>query len=421
MRFKASSCSEVAIPKNFEAVRVTLGSTNGRQLVFSHTADAVAKGAFMSGGVVFFTHIAGFSTEAVGAAFSLQAVGGLVGTLFLGPVADLFGAKRILVLMLTVQAVIFCIYPFLHQAWFFFPLLFLFGCAQYGGGPAFGALINTSFGVKARVPVRSVLRTAFNLGFSLGTGVAFLAISLGRWELRMLPFIAGLSMLISAGLSSMLSAVSGASTMRRRLFGAIRDKRFLAIVATNFPLSLHSTILLVALPLVMLHVHGLPDWAVPLTIIVNTVLAIALQIPASRGAETPLGAARVGRSSGLWLAAACTLLFVLGLGFTDILLSLTITGVIVVLLTLSELRQSAASWGMAHELAPREATAEYIGTFNLYSVLQGVFGPLFMVAILGYLGPWAWWAIIILVIAASALLPATVRRFMKHQSTVVQP
>ncbi|MER7330072.1 MULTISPECIES: hypothetical protein [unclassified Micromonospora] len=57
------------------------------------------------------------------------------------------------------------------------------------------------------------------------------------------------------------------------------------------------------------------------------------------------------------------------------------------------MQQAASAWGLAHELAPESAQAEYLGAFNLHGVAQNVFCPALLVAALGATGSWGWVAV----------------------------
>lgn len=386
-----------------------------RILRFLHLADALGKGIFLSGSIIYFSRIVGLSTWEIGLGMSLAGVGGLVATACLGSVADRLGPRLILALMLVVQAAGFALYPSIHGVGMFLIVVTIMGFADYGGGPAFGAIIGSMFTSEQRVRQRAVLRTYFNIGFSLGSGISAIAIALGVQWIQALPVLSAGLMCAAAALVALLPRVPRIAAPGSKIFAAITDRRYMAIVALNFPLALHATILLVALPLLIVSTTDLPDSVVPILLIANTVLVILFQVRASRGADDIAGASRVGKESGYWLAAACTLIA----GLTALSGAWALLGIslIVLLLTLSELRQATASWGLAHGLAPEHARAEYIGTFNLHSVAQSVLGPLLLIGAMDSLGSLGWLLIAGAVLGAGFLLPAAVRAFASVKST----
>ena len=386
-----------------------------RILRFLHLADALGKGIFLSGSIIYFSRIVGLSTGEIGLGMSLAGVGGLVATACLGSVADRLGPRLILALMLVVQAAGFALYPSIHGVGMFLIVVTIMGFADYGGGPAFGAIIGSMFTSEQRVRQRAVLRTYFNIGFSLGSGISAIAIALGDQWIQALPLLSAGLMCAAAALVALLPSVPRIAAPGSKIFAAITDRRYMAIVALNFPLALHTTILLVALPLLIVSTTDLPDSVVPILLIANTVLVILFQVRASRGADDIAGASRVGKESGYWLAAACTLIA----GLTALSGAWALLGIslIVLLLTLSELRQATASWGLAHGLAPEHARAEYIGTFNLHSVAQSVLGPLLVIGAMDSFGSLGWLLIAGAVLGAGFLLPTAVRAFASVKST----
>lgn len=82
-------------------------------------------------------------------------------------------------------------------------------------------------------------------------------------------------------------------------------------------------------------------------------------------------------------------------------------GVLVVVLGLSlaEIAQSAAGWGLAYALAPEHAQGEYLGTFGLHLAVQGMLGPVLLGA--GIVTSWGaagWLAIGVVVLASTFLV-----------------
>ncbi|MEH1097777.1 MFS transporter [Micromonospora sp. CPCC 205561] len=374
---------------------------DARLLGALHFADAAGKGVFLSGSAIYFTSVTGLSATQVGIGLSAAGASGFVASLLLGVAADRVGARRLLFAMLVAQSVGFALYPLVGGAAAFYALVTAVGFAEYGGGPAFGSIVASLFEPKDRVRVRAVLRSLFNLGFSLGSGVTALAVLLGGPAVRALPLVTCALLAGSAALTLRLPAggtVAGPST---RWFGAVRDVRFMRVVALSAPLALHASIILVALPLWIVTQTDAPPVLVPILLVSNTVLVVLLQVRASRGAETVLGAASVARRSGLWLAGGCLLAAVAGvLGSVSAALLICVA---MLLLTVAELQQAASAWGLAHGLAPESSQAEYLGAFNLHGVAQNVFGPALLVAALGATGPWGW-VIVAAVAAVAALL-----------------
>jgi hypothetical protein len=131
--------------------------------------------------------------------------------------------------------------------------------------------------------------------------------------------------------------------------------------------------------------------------VLNTVLVVALQVRASRGAETVTGAARVLRRSGWALFAAC-LVFALS---AQAPLAL-VAGMVV--LTVAELWQSAGAWGLSFALAPEDRQGEYLGAFAMGTRIYDSAGPALVTALTLGAGAFGWAAlgVLFLVTAWSA-------------------
>lgn len=80
------------------------------------------------------------------------------------------------------------------------------------------------------------------------------------------------------------------------------------MTALGSVLALQFAMLEVGVPLWIVQQTDAPRITVVSTLIVNTVLVIALQVPATRGTEHPVAAARACGRAGLILAASCLVL-----------------------------------------------------------------------------------------------------------------
>ncbi|RPF24872.1 MFS transporter [Streptomyces sp. TLI_185] len=380
----------------------------GRERLLScvNLAYAVGRGVFLSGSVIYFTTVSGLSPTQVGLGTSAAALSGFVASFLCGAAADRLGARRMLVALFALQAAGFALYPAVHSAGPFYVLIVAVGFVEYGVGPTFGAFVGSQIVPAERVQVRAMLRTVFNIGFSAGSGVTALALLGGGTLVRALPWLSA-ALLLGAVLlilrlprATAAPAAPAAGTVRR--FGALRDVRFVALTALSAPLALHASVLLVVLPLWAVSRTDAPHALVPLLLVANTVVVVLLQVPASKGAETVRGAARLARRSGVWLAAACAVAATAAYG--NALTASVVLGVAVLLFTMAELQQSASGWGLSHGLAPDHAQGEYLGTFQLHMVAQGVLGPGIVSAAALSWGAWGWAAVAVVVLVAGLLI-----------------
>ncbi|MER6738520.1 MFS transporter [Streptomyces puniciscabiei] len=379
----------------------------GRERLLScvNLAYAVGRGVFLSGSVVYFTTVSGLSPTQVGIGTSAAALSGFVASFLCGAAADRLGAGRLLLVLFALQAAGFALYPAVHSAVLFYVLIVAVGFVEYGVGPTFGALVGSLTGPAERVRTRAMLRTVFNIGFSAGSGVAALTLLGGGTLVRALPWFSaalllGAVLLILRLPRATATDAPAAGTVRR--FGALRDVRFVALTALSAPLALHASVMLVVLPLWAVSRTDAPHALVPLLLVANTVVVVLFQVPASRGADTVRGAARLARRSGVWLAAACAVAATAAYG--NALTASVGLGVAVLLFTMAELQQSASGWGLSHGLAPDHAQGEYLGTFQLHMVAQGVLGPGIVSAAALSWGAWGWAAVAAVVLVAGLVI-----------------
>lgn len=102
-------------------------------------------------------------------------------------------------------------------------------------------------------------------------------------------------------------------------------------------------------------------------------LAVLLQVAASRGAETVTGALRAARLSASFFVLSCLIVLVTHdtIGWVTIALvwigHVTVTG--------AELFQSAAHWGLVAELSDPDRRGEYQGASRLGGTIGSVGAP----------------------------------------------
>ena len=377
-------------------------------------AESVGKGVFMSGNVIYFTLAVGLSPAQVGLGISAASLAGFVASLLLGMVSDRIGARRLLTILFVAEAVGFTLYPLVHSVPVFFTLIVVMGFLEFGTGPSMAALIGTLVPAEDRVRMRAVMRTVFNIGFSIGSGIAAIAV-LGRDVLDAIPLATAVLIGVAAVLVRLLPADRSRPTaVRAKKFSAVRDIRFVTVVGLSSVLAAHVTIVLVALPLWVLSRTTAPHWMVPLMLVLNTAFVITFQVRASRGADTVDGAGRMARRSGIWLATACGIVAITAwTSNTAVTVAVLLTALLV--FSVTEVMQSASAWGLAYGLAPERAPAEYLGTFDLHVISQNVVGPALISGVVIAFGPWGWALIAAVVLTAAAFIVPAARRARSNE------
>jgi hypothetical protein len=136
------------------------------------------------------------------------------------------------------------------------------------------------------------------------------------------------------------------------------------------------------------------------------------QVRASRGAGTLAGSARVLRWAGLGNAAACPVLWLSGA--TSSVTTIVLLVVAAVLVTASELWQSAASWGVTTLLPPPGRRGEYLGAFKLGTAAQSMAGPAILTWLAIGTGGWG-----CLFLTGPVLAGPVIENALTHRSTQV--
>ncbi|MGH3567401.1 MAG: MFS transporter [Pseudonocardia sp.] len=386
-----------------------------RRLAVATLVDASGNGFFISGSAAFFVVHLGFPAEQVGIGLSLAAGMGTVASIVIGRLTDRYGARTVYVVLAVAQGLCYACYPLVGSFWALLVVVSLAAIADFGSAPAWGSLVGGNVPNDQRVRIRARLRTVYNIGFSVGvllcgvvvavgTPAAYVSLALGN----------ATSFLVGAAVARRVPEVRIPARSSGPLRVALRDTPFLAVTLVWAVLSLHISVMLVAIPLwIVERIDGLGSMMVSVLFVLNTAMAILLQVWASRGAETWSGSAKTARRSGLLLAAGCVALAITDYIGTVFAVSLLVLAT--VLVTFSELFRSASSWGVVYALAPDGKLGEYLGVFGLSTSIQAMAGPgliTLLVAAFGGLG----WLVVGGVAGAAALLAVPVTTRAAHRS-----
>ncbi|MFG2500694.1 hypothetical protein ACGFSB_21065 [Streptomyces sp. NPDC048441] len=183
------------------------------------------------------------------------------------------------------------------------------------------------------------------------------------------------SFAVLATLASRLPVLSTPAKSLRRRFSvdALRDGPFLSFTGINAVLTMHMTLLSIGIPLWIVEHTEVPAAVISPLVAVNTVLAVALQVRASRGTDTIAGAARGLVRAGGSLAVCCLLL--VAAPKPPVVLAVGVLLLAMVALTAGELFQSAGGWGESYLLAAPGQEGVYLSVFWLGVAVQQIAAP----------------------------------------------
>jgi MFS family permease len=118
--------------------------------------------------VVSYAMYCGLGSLAAVSVYSVEGLAGLGGRLLLGVLADRYGAKRVLVTALAVQAMAIAGYLAVNELDEFYALAVIFGVAYGGGMPLYASLARDYFGQRIMGTVFGAATMLSSLGMSIG-------------------------------------------------------------------------------------------------------------------------------------------------------------------------------------------------------------------------------------------------------------
>ncbi|MFC5665787.1 MFS transporter [Kitasatospora misakiensis] len=401
-----------------------------RRLARITLLNTLGSGLSLSVGVLFFTRFLGLSAAQLGLALTAAGFCGVVASVPAGRAADRWGARPILVALVALTGLGTAGYTLVDGYPAFVALACLVSAADRGASAVRNALYAEVLPADKRVAGRAYLRVVTNVGLCLGTGVGAIALQVDSRTGYLTAILADAASYLAVAVlfhrlrvrgavgAGAVAAreerepVKGAERPARDRNPALRDGPFLVVTALSAVLSLQFAMLEVGVPLWIVQQTDAPRITVAGTLIVNTVLVIAFQVPATRGTEHPAAAARACGRAGLILAASC---LVLGLAHgTPAALAAVVVLVGVALQAVGEVLSQAGTWALSYDLAGERAHGAYQGVFNAGNSASLMIGPaLVSTAVIGY--GLAGWAALGTVLAAAGLAMGPAVRWARHR------
>ncbi|MEV7097635.1 MFS transporter [Amycolatopsis sp. NPDC051045] len=393
---------------------------NERRYAMAIFLDSIGDGLFITGTTVFALRVAGLSPQQVGLALSAAGIAGFLGASTFGRVADRFGPRRVVTVLCLVDAIALLSYTLADSFAAFTVVACLASATAFGKGPANSALVSTITTAERRVRLRAQVRSLNNLGFTVGAALAGLALAIGTMPAyHALPIGDAATVLLEALVIRGLPEARTAAVAAHRSFTALRNIPFLLTTALNAMLTLHTTLVNVVVPLWILGPMGAPAPLISVLLMINTVLVVLFQVRLSRGAESLAGSIRLARWSAVVLVAGCVLGGLSqGLAMVPGVLLIAAS---VVLLTVGEMVQSGAGWGLFYGLAPQQAQGEYLAGLEMSLAAQSILGPAFgtwLVLTFGLLG---WSALGGLFLGAAVLIGPAARWTSRRLARLYPP
>jgi hypothetical protein len=188
----------------------------------------------------------------------------------------------------------------------------------------------------------------------------------------------------------------------------------------NGVLIMHMELLEVGMPLWVMNHTQAPAWTTSALLFTNVLVAIGFQMRVCRTVTDVTSAARAMRRGGYCLLSASAVFALTGT-LNPLLCAIALFGA-VALLTLTELLQSAGSWGLSYDLADTARLGEYQGAWSVGTQLVRSCGPFLVTRALSALDTTGWLVIgLIYTVAAACAGPLSRRAEAAHHVTAPGP
>lgn len=361
-----------------------------RTMSLSTLINTFGNGLFMTIEVIYFTLIVGLSPAKVALALSIAGGVALSVSVPAGHISDRFGPRDIAALAMILEG--FLMFTLLSIHTYIPFLLANIGMAVLGNisqTMRMATIAKLGEG-EERVAIRAYQRAITNLGISLGTVFAGIALAVNTPLGYQLMLAGDAVTFILAGIVFRRMPYMEPTVERGQplSFQALRDKRFVAATALNAINSLHFVLQSVAIPLWVVRETSAPRWWVSVIMMVNTIAVMLFQVAASRGSGPIFAGAKLYRRASLAIAIAC-ILYSTSHGVNAI----TASAVLILASAVhvyGELIGSAGSWSIGFGLADEKHQGQYQGVWSLSWGLGGTLGPAFVTLMAITLGQEGW-------------------------------
>jgi predicted MFS family arabinose efflux permease len=377
-----------------------------RLLATATLVNTVGNGLFFTSAALFYTRSVGLTPGQVGLGLTIAGLLGLLVGIPSGHLADLRGAREVLVVVLVLEAAAMASFSLVHGFAGFLLASIAYVCLDKSSNAVRQGLIATAFAPEDRVPGRAYLRSITNLGFGVGSAFAGLAIAADTREAYVAIILTDALTYVGAALvMARLPRRQGMRSTGGGMLVALRDRPYVVMTAISGVLGLHYVMLEIAVPLWVDRYTSAPRSTVALLFVVNTVCCVLLQVRTSRGSHDVPSSARAQRTGGLLLAGSCVVFALSGEGPAAVAVAVLVLAALVNVA--GELLQASGSWGLGFGLAPENAQGQYQGLYATGFAASSMLGPVVVTLTVIEWGIPGWFVMGALFVAAGvATVPA---------------
>ncbi|MFG6193987.1 MFS transporter [Nonomuraea sp. JJY05] len=362
-----------------------------RVLAASNFVYTLGSGLYLTAGVLYFTEGVHLPASQVGLGLGIAGIVSLALGIAVGHLADRHGARGVYTITLVVQALATAGFVLADSFWPFLLAVCAATGAKAAGLAARSPLIR-HYGGDRPQEFRAYLRAVTNVGVSFGALLAGWAVQADTlMAYRLLVAGNALAFAASAAILVCLPPVAPGPVVHGPRWIALRDRPYLLLTALDGIMAVQFKVLTVAIPLWLVGFTAAPRWLVSGTMLISTVMVVALQVRASRGIDSPAaGGGAYRRAGGAFLVSCSLIPLAAGLPAWGAAALLVIA---VVIHTIGELWHSAAGFEVSFALAPEHATGQYLGAFGLGAGLAEGLGPALLIALCITWGRPGWYVV----------------------------
>jgi len=387
-----------------------------RRMSYRAVFSAFGDGAFLTGSAVYFTQIVGLSAAQVGLGLTIAGIVSFFTAVPSGRLSDRLGSRESWLFGTIISAALFACWPLVHGFASYVAISIVFEIVDGLAGSGMGAYRLSIFKPDQRVRGLAFNRAYRNVGYTLGALAGGLALAVHNDTLvKALPLFAaaisfGDAILVwrmpSTRTTTEEPALEEAVEHAKEKTGALHNRGYLATMFIDGVVSSHGVLLNTVIPLWLVTETDAPRVLLAWLFGTNTVMAVLLQVRATRGINDVASSVRAEYRAAACFVLSCVVVLITHdtVGWVTIVLvwlgHVTVTG--------TELFQSAGGWGFNAELSDPNRLGEYQGARQLGNTLGNVWAPALYTFLAMNWGAPGWLLIgAIVVVAVAFLRPAT--------------
>jgi MFS family permease len=385
---------EAVPPRRFALARLLPPPGLPRAIAFQSALIAIGGGTYLTGSVVYFTHVLHLRPVQIGVGLSIAGFTSLVASLPLGGLADRLGGQRAWVIGALVEALAFAAFPLVVAFPAFVAVMMVIAAADSLAGAGRTVYTADAIPPEGRVRTMAFARSYLNVGFTVGAGLGAAALAVDSVPaLNGMVLLNATVLLVNATVVARLPAAPRhhRERVKRAQLAVLRDTPYVVLAVLVAVLMFHGVIFTDIIPLWAITHTDVPKPTLGGLFALNTVMAVALQVPAARSADTLAGTVRLLRRAGLATALACPVAALAGLtrgGWTVAVLALAVA-----LITVTELWLSVAIWFFQTNVPPAAQRGVYIGTSRMIGSAGAMVAPAGLTLLAIQTGGWGWWVV----------------------------